>query len=199
MDADAVVAAMRVGWLTLCFLMLISRVLFQAAGAARMRGFLELWAASRVKRAWGVVSLAFAAVLVASSVRVAGELGRFDLLLLGALVLVLVADGLVNVLPAGFHTFKDSVQERWVRRHAGSERAGDRDLFAVGNLILAVLAGAAAAAVALYRPLETGSLLLALGLAAGLTPLLLGTVLLERPTPRERAARPPDAYSRTTR
>lgn len=195
MDAEAVVVAMRGGWLTLCFMMLASRVLFQAAGPARMRQFLERWASSRVKRAWGAASLAFAALLAAAAAPLADELETLDLVLLAGLVLLLLADGLVNVLPAGFHTFKDSVQKRWVQRHAGTGRAGDRDLFAVGNAVLALLAGGAAALVALYRPLAPGLLVLALALTAVLTPILLGAVLLE---PRSRG-RPPSGETGSTR
>jgi hypothetical protein len=39
--ADFVVEAMRVGWLTLAFMMLFSRLAFQFAGPVRMRSFLD--------------------------------------------------------------------------------------------------------------------------------------------------------------
>ena len=182
MDAEIVVIAMRGGWLTLCFMMLLSRVLFQVAGPVRMRRFLDQWARSRVKRVWGALSLAYAALLMAGAVASVGGLTVLDLVLLGALVVVLVADGLVNAMPAGFTTFKDSVQQRWVRRNRNTEQTGDRDLFSIGNLVLALLAGGTATLVALYRPLEPELLWVALALTALLTPALLTGALLDRPS-----------------
>jgi hypothetical protein len=172
---DAVVAAMRAGWLTLTFMMLLSRVLFQASGPERMRAFLDRWKEGGVRRVWGVIGLAFAAFLAVGAL--SESVGGLDLALLGALVLLLVADGLVNALPAGFRTFKDGVQEAWVRRHAGSVRAGDRDLFATVNLGLALASAAAAAVVILYAPIATGTVVVAVGLALLLTPgLILATL-----------------------
>jgi hypothetical protein len=177
MDADVVVAAMRAGWLALTGMMLLSRAVFQAAGAERMRAFLDTWKDGTTRRCWGACTLLFAAVLVAGSA--ATRVGGFDLLLLGVLVAVLVSDGLVNVLPAGFRTFKDSVQERCVRRHAGTERAADRHLFGTVNLLLALAAAAMAALVVAYAPIAAGTVVVGVGAALVLTPLLLGLAVRE--------------------
>ena len=167
---------MRVGWLTLCAMMLLSRVVFQAAGAERMRAFLDAWQQSATKRVWGALALAFAAFLVAGAVDAGGGLGATDWVLLGVLLAVLVADGLVNVLPAGFHTFKDRVQKAWVQRRAGGS---DRDLFLFGNVVLAASALGVAVVVALYRPIDGTLLVLAAALAALLTPALIGALVAE--------------------
>ncbi len=50
MNGDIAVDAMRIAWLTLAFMMLLSRAAFQAAGPLRMRSFLDSWQAGRVKR-----------------------------------------------------------------------------------------------------------------------------------------------------
>jgi hypothetical protein len=178
MDEDLVVAAMRAGWLALTGMMLLSRVVFQAAGAERMRAFLDGWKEGTTRRWWGACSLLFAAALVAGAI--ATGVGGFDLVLLVLLVAVLVADGLVNVLPAGFRTFKDEVQERWVRRHAGTTRAGDAHLFGTVNLLLAVAAGAVAAVVVAYAPIRAGTVAAGVVAALLLTPLLLGLARRER-------------------
>ena len=176
MSADLEIDAMRVGWLTLCGMMLLSRVVFQAAGATRMRTFLDAWQRSSTKRVWGLVALAFAAFLVAGAVDAGGGLGTADWVLLLALLAVLVADGLVNVLPAGFDTFKDRVQKAWVeRRPAG----GDRDLFLFGNLVLAAASLGTAAVVVGYRPIDGSLLALSVALAALLTPALIGALVVE--------------------
>ncbi len=57
MSSDAVVELMRAAWLTLAFMMLLSRLVFQAAGAVRMRAFLDAWQGGAVKRAWGCAAL----------------------------------------------------------------------------------------------------------------------------------------------
>lgn len=179
MDEGFVVAAMRVGWLTLTFLMLISRVLFQSAGAARMRAFLDSWQTRPVRRWWGVVCLAFAAFLGVAAV--ATGVDGLDLVLLVALVVLLAADGLVNVLPSGFRRFKDSVQEAWVSRHRDTARAGDRDLFTAGNVALGIAAAAASAVVIAYAPIAAGTLAVAAALAAALTGVLLVPGLRREP------------------
>jgi hypothetical protein len=43
----------RAVWLVLTGMMLVSRVLFQAAGAARMRSFLDVWKVGRVRQVLG--------------------------------------------------------------------------------------------------------------------------------------------------
>ena len=177
MSADLGVDLMRVAWLTLAFMMLWSRVAFQAAGAVRMRAFLDTWQAGPVKRVWGAVCLAFAVVLAVGAVAVVDELPAFEVVLLAALLLVLVGDGLVNVLPAGFETFKSRVQEAWVRRYAVTDRAGDRHLFGAINALLAAASVAVAAVVIAYEPIDREAVLLAAALAAVLTAVLIGKTL----------------------
>ena len=171
MDANLLVDATRVGWLTLCFMMLASRVVFQVAGAEWMRSFLDGWQAGSAKRVWGAVSLAFAAVLAVSAPGALDELSAFEVVLLASLLAVLVTDGLLNVMPAGFHTFKDRVQEAWVRRRGAG--GGDARLFLLGNAILAAASAGAAAAVILYEPIDGGSIALAAALAVALTAALV--------------------------
>lgn len=167
------VDAMRAGWLTLAFMMLLSRVVFQAAGARRMRAFLVGWQRGRTKRAWGAVSLAFAAYVAVAGTAAAGRLSTLDAALLVALVVVLVADGLVNVLPAGFGAFKSRLQDAWVRRHRGTGREGDAHLFGTVNALLALASGAAAAVVIAYRPIDPWLVAGAGGAAALLTAALI--------------------------
>ena len=76
---------------------------------------------------------------------------------------------LVNVLPAGFRTFKDSVQEAWVRRRG----TGDDRLFLAGNVALGVAAAAMAAVVIAYEPIAPG---LVAGSAAGALVLIAALV-----------------------
>ena len=86
------VDAMRVGWLTLCLMMLLSRVIFQAGGATSMRAFLDDWKQSNTKRVWGAISLTFAAVLMALAVGDLDDLGGMDVVLTVALLAVLIAE-----------------------------------------------------------------------------------------------------------
>jgi hypothetical protein len=115
-------------------------------------------------------TFAYGAIVLAGALTVAGSLSTLEWILLGLLLAVLAADGLVNVLPAGFRTFKDSVQEAWVRRRgAGTEAASDERLFLAGNLALGIAAATMAAVVILYEPiapeLVAASALLALALS----------------------------------
>lgn len=144
----------RAGWLTLVVMMLLSRVLFQFVGADEMRRFLKHWASSRTKRIWGVVALAYAAAVIGTSAFSDSDLSFSDSLVCGSLVLVLVVDGTVNVLPAGFQTFKDSVQAAWVGRMGERGRGGDEDLFTTINAALAVASLAAGAIVVLYSAID---------------------------------------------
>jgi hypothetical protein len=154
MEEGTLVGLVRAGWLVLAFAMLFSRFLFQAAGATRMRAFLDGWQAGRTKRIWGAVALGYAAIVLAGALTVDGSPSALEWILLVLLLAVLLADGLVNVLPAGFRTFKDSVQEAWVRRRgAGSEAASDERLFLAGNLALGIAAAAMAAVVIFYEPI----------------------------------------------
>ena len=150
MAEATLIGLVRGGWLVLTFAMLLSRFLFQARGAAWMRGFLDEWQEGRAKRIWGAVALSFAALVVIGALTLEGELSTFEWILLALLLGVLVADGLVNVLPAGFRTFKDTVQERWVRRRG----TGDESLFLAGNVALGLAAAAMAAVVIAYEPIS---------------------------------------------
>jgi hypothetical protein len=158
---ETLIWLMRGGWIVLTCLMLFSRVVFQAVGAERMRAFLNEWQEGAVKRLWGAAGLLFAAVLAAGAVTAGSGLGALDWILLGLLLAILVADGLVNVLPAGFRTFKDRMQAAWVARHRGTGREGDRHLFGTVNALLALAAAAALAVVIGYRPVEPWAVALA--------------------------------------
>jgi hypothetical protein len=179
MTAAVVVDAMRVGWLTLAFMMLLSRIVFQAAGSVWMRGFLDRWQTGGVKRAWGAVSLVFAAFLIGAAAT-ADSLSAFDLVLLVALLLVLVGDGLVNVLPRGFSEFKARLQDAWIARHRGTGREGDRHLFGTVNAGLALAAAAAVAVVIAYRPIAPSLIVLAVLLALVLTAVLIAASTARR-------------------
>jgi hypothetical protein len=174
MSADFVVDATRIGWLTLAFMMLLSRVVFQAMGPVWMRSFLNGWQHGSVKQLWGAATLVFAAVLLVGAVSARGGLGTFDAVLLVGLLAILVADGLVNVLPGSFATFKDRMQRAWVSRRGASRRGGDRSLFGTVNAALAVASIVVAAVVISYRSIATGQVVLAAALAAVLTTLLIG-------------------------
>lgn len=177
MTAKTVIELMRGGWIVLTCLMLLSRIAFQLVGAVRMRAFLNEWQAGGVKRLWGAASLAFAGVLLAGAVTVKGDLRALDWILLVALLAVLVADGLVNVLPAGFRTFKDRMQSAWVARNRNTGREGDRHLFGTVNALLALAAGAALAVVLTYRPAEPRTVALSVPTAVVLLVLLVGPTL----------------------
>ena len=168
----------RFGWLTLAFMMLLSRLVFQARGPAWMRAFLDGWQVGGVKRLWGVVTLAFALVLVAGALLYDG-LSGLDIVLLVALAVVLVADGSVNVLPAGFETFKDRMQRAWVAR---TGRTGDRGLFGTVNLLLAAGSVAVVALVLLYRPVEWATVAWA-GVAAVVLTAVLITASMRTASP----------------
>ena len=160
MGTPSSVTVARFVWLVLTSMMLVSRVLFQRRGAEGMRAFLDCWKDSRTKTVWGALSVA-GALTVAVLAVTGHRLRATDVVVIILLVLVLGADGLVNVLPRGFHTFKDTVQSRWVARHAGTPAAGDHSMFGTINLGLAIAALAWSAVVALYRPIELTTLLAA--------------------------------------
>jgi hypothetical protein len=77
------VPTVRAVWLVLTGMMLVSRVLFQAAGAARMRSFLDVWKVGRVRQCWGAVSLALAATVVVLLVRDRRDLDAIEIQLVG--------------------------------------------------------------------------------------------------------------------
>lgn len=139
MSGKTLIELMRGGWIVLACLMLSSRVIFQAVGAVRMRAFLNEWQDGTTKRLWGAASL---------------------------LLAVLLADGLVNVLPAGFRTFKDRMQAAWVARARGTGREGDRHLFGTVNALLAAGSVAVLAVVLGYRPVQPATVAVAVAVAA---------------------------------
>jgi hypothetical protein len=173
-SGDSAVELIRAGWLTLAFMMLLSRAVFQAAGPVRMRAFLSGWQRGGVKRVWGAVALAYAAVVAVAAAATLGELSAFEVALLVALLLVLVADGVVNVLPAGFETFKDRLQRAWVARYRDSGKGGDRHLFGTVNALLALASAGVIAVVVAYRPIDAATIVVAASLALLLTAALLG-------------------------
>jgi hypothetical protein len=130
-----------------------------------------------LKRIWGAVCLGFAVFLLAGTVSATGGLGVLDWLLLVMLIVVLTADGLVNVLPAGFGTFKDRMQAAWVARHRGTGREGDSHLFGTVNALLAAGAISMVVLVIAYRPAEAWAVALAAGIALVLTAFLIGDML----------------------
>jgi hypothetical protein len=172
-SAPTTIEIVRGGWLTLAFMMLLSRIVFQAAGPARMRAFLDGWQSGGVKRIWGGVTLGFALVLVVLAAGSFEQLSLFSAMLLVALLVVLLADGLVNVLPAGFETFKDRLQGVWVARQRGSGREGDRYLFGTVNALLALASAAVVAVVLAYRAIELTTPVVAAAIALVLTPTLI--------------------------
>jgi len=175
MKDPAGLTVVRLGWLVLVAMMLFSRVAFQAAGPLRMRAFLDRWQGSRIKRAWGALAVSYALVTVGLVVARAGDLTAPSLGLAAALVAVLLADGLVNVLPAGFETFKDRMQDGWVSRFGAEEDPAESDarLFATVNLLLGLAAAGMGALVIAYRPIDAW-----IPLVAGLVGLALTVVLV---------------------
>jgi hypothetical protein len=175
-----VVDATRGAWLTLALMMLLSRVAFQAAGPDRMRAFLDGWQRGWVKRVWGGVTLVFALFIAAAGFAADGRFRVFDLVLLAALVAVLVLDGAVNVLPAGFETFKERLQGAWVRR-ARSGWEDDSHLFGIVNALLAAGAVTVGVVVLAYRPVHAPPVVAAVAAAVALTAALIaGSVLTTR-------------------
>jgi hypothetical protein len=182
--ANHAVDLIRVGWLTLAFMMLLSRVIFQVHGAEWMRAFLVRWQRGGVKRVWGAIALAYGIFLCVTALPRLGDVRPLDSVLLVALLVVLLADGLVNVLPAGFETFKDRLQQAWVARRRGSGREGDRYLFATVNALLALAAAGAAALVIAYRPIPAAVLVISVLAAVVLTVVLIGAAAPSGPVSR---------------
>jgi hypothetical protein len=169
-----VIDVVRIGWLTLAFMMLLSRVVFQVHGAAWMRAFLDGWQRGGVKRVWGAIALTYALFLCVVALPRLGDLRTLDVVLFFALLAILLADGAVNVLPAGFETFKDRMQRAWVSWRAGSGREGDHYLFTTVNVLLGIAAAGAAALVIAYRPASAALVAISIGAAVVLTVALMG-------------------------
>ena len=177
MKAGFVIEATRAAWLTLALMMLLSRIVFQAAGPRRMRDFLDGWQRGWVKRVWGLTTLVFGAFIAAAAASAGGTLGAFDFVLVVVLVAVLAADGLVNVAPSGFASFKERVQAAWVQR-ARADRRGDSHLFGTVNAMLAAASVAVALVVLAYRPIELPPVVAAVVAAVVLTVALIAASVL---------------------
>lgn len=175
MDAHALTAASQISWLALCGMMLVSRFTFRREGPVGMRRFLDEWKTSRTHRIWGFAAGSWGLALGASAIRHWATLTAVDLLVVVSVACVLCIDGLLNVLPAGFANFKERMQDAWVRRHDGTERASDEHLFGTVNALLGLAAAAVGVAVYVYRPLPLVWLAATVGGAAILTFALIGS------------------------
>ncbi len=166
---------MRGTWLTLASMMLLSRFAFQWAGPIRMRAFLDQWKVSTTHRVWGLSSFLLGLVMLVATVALARNLELLDQLFGVMLLVVLMGDGFLNFAPSGFSRFKEQVQDLWVRRHRGTDPAGDQALFGTVNLFLGLASVAMAVVIILYRPIEPPLILLAVSLAVILTAVLILT------------------------
>jgi hypothetical protein len=178
-DADLVLSAAQCAWLTLCAMMLLSRFVFAAMGATAMRAFLDAWKDSTTHRAWGWGALAAGLALAACALGVAPRLGAGDAVLVASVVLVLCADGLLNLFPGWFGHFKERLQAAWVKRHGDSPRAGDTHLFGTVNLALGTASLAVGAAAWWHRPLGLAWIVGAGVAACALTSGLIAGCLAE--------------------
>lgn len=174
MNAQQVTDWAQVSWLVLCGMMLVSRFAFRREGPVGMRAFLDAWKTSRTHRVWGVAAGLWGVMLGVLALRHWSALSWLDLLVVGSVVGVLCIDGLLNVLPTGFANFKERMQDAWVRRHEGTERASDEHLFGVVNLLLGVAATAVGVAVYAYRPIPWSRLVGVIAAATLLTFALIG-------------------------
>jgi hypothetical protein len=175
MDAHQLLFAGQISWLVLCGMMLLSRFAFRREGPVGMRRFLDAWKVSRTHRVWGLAAGCWGAVLGAFTLRHWNALSSLDLVVVGSVVGVLCIDGLLNVLPSSFGNFKERMQDAWVRRQQGTERASDEHLFGAVNLLLGLAAAAVGIAVYVYRPLPLAWVAAVLAGAAILTFALIGS------------------------
>ncbi len=179
MDAHPLLVAGQVSWIALCTMMLVSRFAFRREGPAGMRAFLDAWKVSRTHHVWGVAAGLWGALLGVLALRQWSALSWLDLAVVGSVVGVLCVDGLLNVLPSGFANFKERMQDAWVRRHEGTERASDEHLFGVVNVLLGIAAIAVGVAVYVHRPISWGWLVATIGVAVLLTFVLIDACKLE--------------------
>jgi hypothetical protein len=179
MTATLFVTLIRSTWLILCGMMLFSRFAFQWAGPIRMRAFLEGWKVSTTHRVWGLVALCWGICLLLMGLWVFPALAAWDRLLSVLLIGVLLADGLLNVLPSSFSQFKEQMQQAWVRHHPQPDRRDDRALFGTVNAALGVASVSVAAIVLVYRPIQAHVVVISLGVAVLLTAGLIGASLWE--------------------
>jgi hypothetical protein len=173
MRASSFTLAVQVSWLVLCGMMLFSRFVFQATGPVWMRSFLDTWKSSVTHRVWGIAALLCGIAVLLNTVVTWNALGWLERGIATVLALILSADGLLNLLPSWFGHFKERMQDAWVKRHRGTEKAQDKHLFGTVNFFLGLASVGVAALVYWYRPLPTwwvlGSVIIA---------LLLMTVLI---------------------
>jgi len=172
-DNDAVVHASQIAWLTLCSMMLFSRFLFQAKGAPGMRAFLNAWKGSTTHRVWGFAALIVGVAIAVGAVNSWRGLNWRDVVVVTTAAAVLSADGLLNLCPSWFGNFKERMQAAWVKRHSGSPRANDRDLFGTVNVALGAASLLVGAAVYAHRPLTMAWLAGSFTTAVALTMTLL--------------------------
>lgn len=97
------------------------------------------------------------------------------MVVVGSLVAVLVADGLVNVVPSGFAAFKDRMQRAWIACRAATGREDDRYLFGTVDAGLAAGSILVLLVVVAYRPIDFGLVAAAAGIGLALT---LGLIAL---------------------
>ncbi len=121
----------------------------------------------------GLAGLGYGAFVLVAALGSLDDLSTLDVMVAAFLVAVLVADGWVNVLPAGFETFKDRMQDAWVRRFGGTARESDASLFGTVNLLLAVAAAATAVFVLAYRSIDAWIPITAVALGLILTAVLV--------------------------
>lgn len=173
MNAQQLTTASQLSWIVLCLMMLFSRFVFQAAGAVGMRRFLDGWKASVTHRIWGCLASLWGVVLWIGIASNWSELSWLDALLAISVAGVLLADGLLNLMPGGFANFKERMQDAWVRRQEGSGRESDDHLFGTVNLLLGLASVAVAIAVYAYRPMGAQWIMISVGLSLGLTIALI--------------------------
>jgi hypothetical protein len=181
MQGQDLITTVRVAWLVLCGMMLFSRFVFQAAGPVWMRGFLDRWKVSRTHRLWGIAACLFGLTVLVGVIGLWSELAWIDRSLTILLILILGADGLLNVMPAWFGHFKERMQEAWVQKHGRSEKASDKHLFGVVNCLLGLASLAMAIFVYWYQPLEWIWVGVAAALAMTLMSVLLIACKVEKP------------------
>jgi hypothetical protein len=178
-DTRQAVGLLRETGIVVGGMMLVSRALFQAAGARRMRAFLDAWKVSRTKQVWDAAACAWGCLLVARAAPSLRRWGGIERGLLAVLAAILIGDGLLNTLPGGFGRFKELLQAAWVRRMPDPRHQTDAALFGSVNLALAAPSLAWLALVIGYRPIEPRRVRRGLRLAMLLTLLLIGALRLE--------------------
>jgi hypothetical protein len=179
MSASSFTLAVQVSWMVLCGMMLFSRFVFQATGPVWMRSFLDTWKFSVTHKVWGIAALLCGIAVAINTVVAWNRLGWLDRGLATVLALILSADGLLNLLPSWFGHFKERMQEAWVKRHRGTEKAGDKHLFGTVNFVLGLASAVVAALVYWHRPVPTRWLLVSVMIALVVMTILITSCQLE--------------------